>query len=289
MKRRGWIILGILVLLVVILALYRYYQGLGTLAPMSEPERPVVIALFGVDKKYDISGECVEDAMTADSTVLAFLKESPKSVTFLVIPGNAMVKDSQWEGRMMGEVFTLGGAKGLVDLLQSTMDIPIAKHVSVDYQGFVELINVIGGISVMVDRPVVFVDRLGGFEASLDAGVQHLDGEQALAYARFVEETTGEVARLERHKQIILQIVKQIVSKLDLSKVDDVYSILKANMTTDLSLDDVLRLASYAKDLTEENISILLVPGSLREDYWVIDEQNLEKILIESYGLRNVN
>lgn len=289
MKRRGWIILGILVLLVVSLALYRYYQGLGTLAPMSEPERPVVIALFGVDKKYDISGESVKDATTADSVVVAFLKETPRSVTFLVFPGNVLVDEPEWEGRMIGEVFALGGVDGVLDSLQRAMGVPIAKYVSVDYQGFVELINVIGGISVVIGSPMVFVDSLGGFEATLDAGTQQLDGEQALAYARFVEDAKGEVARLERHKQIILQIIKQVMSRFDVSKVDDVFSIVKSNVVTDLSLDDFLRLASYAKDLTEDDISIMLIPGALEENHWVIDQEGLEGILLEAYGTKNVN
>lgn len=287
MKRQGWIILGILVLLVVILVLYRYYQGLGTIAPMAEPEAPVVIAIFGVDKKYDLSGEFVEDAMTADSTVLAFLKESPKNVTFLVFPGNAIVEDSEWEGRTIGEVFALGGAEGLVDLLGRVVGNPVSKYVSIDYQGFMELVDLMGGISIAVDRPIAFVDRLGGIETSLDAGTQHLDGEQVLAYARFVDEATGEAERLERHKKIIMEIARQLISKLDLSKVDDVYSIFKANVSTDFTLDDILRLSTYAKDLAEGDISTVLVPGSFEEEFWIVDKAGLDRILQEVYELRD--
>lgn len=279
--------MGVLVLIVLILIVYKYYRGLGTLGPMSESEKPVVIACFGIDKKYDLTGEILEDAVTADTIVVAFLDEPSRNTTFLVIPGDTVVDDDEWEGRMIGDVYALGGVDGLVDLLERIMDVSVSRHVTIDYQGFVELVDLIDGIDVVIDSSVVFVDRMGGYEISLDTGTQHLQGEQALAYVRYVEEASGEIGRLERQKQIVSQMVKHTISKIDLSKVQNVYNIFAGNVLTNLSLDDALRLASFGVNVAEENVSVMLVPRLSREDYWVIDKEGLEEMLVEIRGLRN--
>lgn len=134
--------------------------------------------------------------------------------------------------------------------------IPIQYYAKVDFTGFTDAIDAVGGIDVVVPKRIVDYSypleegKVGTFE--IDAGPQHLDGETALKYARSRHSTT-DFDRSARQQQILkalLQKVKQDKIVNSPSKILALWNIFTGHTQTDLQPGELLALARIASGLT---------------------------------------
>ena len=133
----------------------------------------------------------------------AFEKLSIPRDTFAAVPGQ--------ENQKINGAYAFGGAKLQVQTVEQLLGIDIDHVAIVDFAGFVDFIDAIGGVKVTLPRPVCNVIS-GTFELDLNQGERTLNGEKALALARTRTSTCGDddIDDLTRTKfqQLILQGIK---------------------------------------------------------------------------------
>ena len=149
-------------------------------------------------------------------------------------------------------------ATGTIPVIEDILGIKIHYYATVDFTAFKEIIDTLGGIDIVV--PETLHDTSYPNEANrgyitfhIDAGLQHLDGDTALKYARS-RHSTSDFSRSLRQQLIIMGIKDKVLnSGLDLKMVPELYSQYRAYITTNVSLQEMLRSVQYIQTLDEFN------------------------------------
>jgi LCP family protein required for cell wall assembly len=146
-----------------------------------------------------------------------------------------------------------------------------AFHVNVDHyawvglRGFVNIIDSLGGVDIVVSHPMVendfpddlnpnSSDRYGYLQFFIAAGPQHLNGVTALEYVRARHaDRIGDFGRSQRQQQVLLQL-KQKLKGIDLSTVPSLVQDLQHEFRTDLTVPEILGLARTMLGLKSSDI-----------------------------------
>lgn len=161
-----------------------------------------------------------------------------------------------------GELFKLpgGGPALTIKTVEDFLGIPIQYYAQIDFTAFEKMIDDIGGICmnvpVQVDAGVL--DEHG--TTIVKPGYQCLSGKVALGYARARDVVQGvaggDVQRSQDQQRVIMAVRDKVLSNLPalVTQAVPLYNELASGVHTDLSLDDILRLAMLAKDIPSGSI-----------------------------------
>ena len=161
----------------------------------------------------------------------------------------------------LGEVYSYpdGGGPGLaMDTVEELLGVPIDYYAQIDFSAFVDFINELGGIEVDIPKKIK-VDPLGDNNSrTLKKGKQLLNGKLALAYARARYTEGADFDRAQRQQQVIMAVRDRILNLKMLpsliTKSGRLYRKFSSGIRTNLTLDEVVRLAWLASQVPEENI-----------------------------------
>ena len=142
------------------------------------------------------------------------------------------------------------------------VDLDLQYFMRIDFKGFVEIVDGLGGITVEVPEDIYDPSYpnstdTGTIVFQMEAGLQDLDGETALKYARTRHSARGDYDRSAR-QQLILDAIRQKALSSDVltspSKLKDVYDAISDNFDTDLNFGEITSLAGFAKELESSGI-----------------------------------
>lgn len=151
----------------------------------------------------------------------------------------------------------------------------IHYYVSIDFVGFRDLVNALGGVTVDVDKaindqnyPADYFDSDGNYHKTngykpfvLSAGTQKMDGETALKYARS-RYSTSDFDRSDRQQKIILAIKDKALTAGVLSnpkKIANILSILGSHIRTDISSNEYSAFINMIKKVSLNSINKLVI------------------------------
>jgi LCP family protein required for cell wall assembly len=165
-----------------------------------------------------------------------------------------------------GEALKLpgGGPALAMKTVSLFLGVPIQYYVQVDFDTFVEMIRLVGGIDVYVYRDYK-LKRLGGGKDVIKitcCGMRHLTGAAALAYARCRSVSQGcddgDVGRAHRQQQVILAIRDRVLDPKRfpelMAQAPGLYNTLQAGIRTNIPLEDGLKLASLVSEVPLDQI-----------------------------------
>lgn len=239
------------------------------------------ILVIGLDVADDET-----EAARSDSIIVVSVDPSGGPISMLSVPRDLYVPIATYgENRIntayfLGEVkdYPGGGPALLRTTLEQTLGIPIDYYVSVDFDGFRELIDEIGGVSISVETDIYdpeFPDGNGGtMVISIPAGEYTMDGELALQYARS-RHTTSDFDRAARQQRLLLAIrdavlVRESMPSL-LTKLPVIYGTLSQSVRTDMSLDDLINLTRLASTLDLKDVQGAVIDSTMTTRY-ITDE-----------------
>jgi LCP family protein required for cell wall assembly len=243
-------ILSIAFLLIVSLAVsatgYWWYKSRVEPSPL--PERVHVLVL-GIDY---VPGAA---ARRSDTIFVASLREG--DVRILSIPRDTHVKFPDGRVEKVNAAYALGGAELARRVISNFLGVEIKYYIVINYEGFEKLIDLVGGVTLTVDKPLK--DEKTKPPIDIPAGTQKFNGKMALGYVRYRDPTTGDLGRLQRQRQLIEALLRQRASSLpDLQQF-----IATAQKFIETNLAPVLlyRLAQRLHDLKPEQVQIKQIPG----------------------------
>lgn len=164
--------------------------------------------------------------------------------------------------------------------------LPIHGYAAVNMSAIPELNDIVGGVDV-----TVLEDMTSEVSAFAEGAVVHLEGQDALTYVRYRDRNAFGSAdqRLARQKQYLTEFIgaAKIAAKEDIATVVRLYQTAAPMMTTDITLDEAVYLASQALDyrLESEDFHMLAgenVMGERFEEYY-IDEVALYELILEIF------
>ena len=190
-----------------------------------------------------------------DTIILAGLNKKNETITLFSLPRDFYVKyPESGYGRINGvyERYILEGEDVAMQKLSETISMITGKnidfYVNIDFQGFIEIVDALGGVEVTLEKNFAdyeYPDGNRGYKTFiLREGTWVLDGEVALMYARS-RHSTSDFDRSLRQQEIISGIKKkagELGYLKDRKKILELYDIFKEYVVTDLSLTDMVKL-----------------------------------------------
>ena len=204
-------------------------------AAQSDPASGYVnIILLGSDRREDNA------TWRTDTMIVVSVDTDRKVVRLLSIPRDLWVNipghgnDRINTADMWGELAQAGTGPDLVkQTILESLGIPIDYYVRADFDGFVEIIDAIGGVEVDVECPLTDIE--------LEPGIQHMDGELALLYARS-RITTNDFDRSRRQRKLLMALWSKAKSTDIITRIPALWSAMAGTFDTDMPLSQVLSL-----------------------------------------------
>ena len=226
----------------------------------------VTILLLGIDERQQESGPWRTDTMilvTLDPvTMKAGILSIPRDL-WVPIPdvGNDQPQRIN-TAHFLGDLYDYpgGGPALAMKTVEYNFGIPVDYYVRINFQGFIKLIDLIGGIDVYVDKPIndpTYPDNNYGYDPLyIEPGWHHFDGEMALKYARS-RHGSSDFDRARRQQQVILAALDRVAS-LDLlpqlaKNADEIYATLEDSVSSNMTLDEMLALGNLALQVDREH------------------------------------
>ncbi|TSB48577.1 LCP family glycopolymer transferase [Alkalicoccobacillus porphyridii] len=193
---------------------------------------PVSFLIAGIDARGD------DLAGRSDTMILVTVNPGERSVKMLSIP-----RDTRTEiiGRgtieKINHAHAYGGAAMAMDSVENLFDVSIDHYVTINMEGFKELIDALGGVTVNND----FAFESSGY--TFPEGQQFLSGDEALAYSRMrYEDPRGDLGRAARQREILEAVMNEAAQFSSITKANDILNVVGGSVRTDMSLDQMWTL-----------------------------------------------
>lgn len=244
---------------------------LNSLAVTDSPSDPFYMLLIGADKSEDreASGE-YGGAYRTDSMILARVDPKEKEVTLISIPRDTRINLPGYGEQKINAAYAFGGASLAVDTVSDLADVPISHYAEIDFDGFKAVVDALGGIEV--DVPMEINDDMAG--GHVDAGLQTLNGEQALILCRsrhnYDDIGNGDAIRAANQRLVLSAIMEKVMNS-DVATITNTVSTLAEYVTTDYSVTGLIGLAQAMIGMdVSNNVYTAAVPTTsvYENDLW---------------------
>lgn len=190
-----------------------------------------------------------------------------------------------------GQQPTTNGAKMVMETISDFLDIPVKYYVKVDFNGFEQVIDELGGLMIEVERDMNYHSVADHTNIELKKGLQLLDGKQVLDYARFRKSSDGkdssDFERNERHQKIIRTFVGKLGSFKGVSNIVDIMEIAGDHIKTNLTPDEMKDLLWKYKGINKSDIYSIQMTSFWENPYVYIDKNELLRVQNELKKAQN--
>lgn len=219
---------------------------------------PFTMLLVGVDTRG-------EENSRSDSMLLAVINPDRKSLSLIPIPRDMYVQVENHGAEKLNHTMFYGGIPLLKKTIEQTFGIHIHRYMTVDFEGFKRLVDEIGGVEIEVKKRMKYTDPTDDTFIDLKKGVQVLDGEKALYYARYRKSDFGrddsDEERSERQIELIKAIIEQGKDKVSVFKIFSFFDIAGDHIKTDLTKDEIQLLLLTYRDFSPDQIEKTTIQG----------------------------
>ena len=198
----------------------------------------------------------------ADAIMLVTYDVPNQKVGMLSIPRDTLVDESY--PKINSSLHA--GIENLQSVVSELVGYPIDFYITIDLDGFVELVDAVEGVEFDVPVEMYYSDPTQDLRIFYQPGVQHLTGQQAMEVCRFRKNADGtgyplgDVQRSETVRNMMTTVAKKLVSNI--GKVDQFIEILQRNIETNLSATDLAWFATRAISLNlSTGVSGSTLPG----------------------------
>ncbi|MGC8780072.1 MAG: LCP family protein [Anaerolineae bacterium] len=241
--------------------------------PPSPLDQTNNILVMGMDQRPD-------EAAWRTDTIMVVAVDAPGNRVGIIsvprdlyvdIPGYGMgrINQADYLGETSG--YPDGGPALLRRVLTETLGIPTQHYVRIRMEGLVKLVDALGGVTVVLDCPLYErtpndASPNGVEDWTLPAGPVLLDGESARKFATYRYVST-DFGRARRQQQLIWAIRDRALQLDIIPRIPELWRALSEMFVTDLSLLDVLKLATFGINLRPENVHGTVLGDDVMEYY----------------------
>ena len=233
---------------------------------------PVTVLILGIDERVQ-----EEDFWRTDTMILATLNPVTMEAGVLSIPRDLWVPIPGYTENRINTAHALGDAYDhpgggpalAVETVEYNLGVEITYYVRVNFQAFIDIVDLIGGIEVDIPEPIdddcYPTADYGCEQLHFDPGVQRLYGEMALKYARVRHTSGGDFDRARRQQQVIRAILKQVTATKTLpqlaARAPEIWKTVEDSTKIDpnLQLDEIIALANLATQVNPDDIRFRVI------------------------------
>lgn len=255
------------------------------LQPVTSYGEPFYMLLIGSDKR---EGESDADGARSDTNIVVRIDPSKNQATLVSIPRDTMIDIDGYGTNKFNAAYNYGGAASTIREATQLTGVGISHYAEVDFNSLVSLVDAVGGVDVMVDERIDDPDADGTTDNPdwehiiIEAGMQHLDGDAALTFARSRQYTDGDFTRTSNQRKLIEALLDKVLA-LPATELPGVIQAAAQCVTTDMNVSDIISLARQFKDGGDLTMYSALLPSITGYvdgiSYVFADEDAVEKMM----------
>ena len=239
------------------------------------PDGPLNVLVLGVDERPDSD---VEGSRT-DTIMLVQVVPKTGEVKLLSVPRDLLVEIEPGEEDRINAAYSYGGIEETMGALQGYAQVPIEHYAVVDFEGFRDVINAMGGVEIDVEDEIP--PKYG-----IKDGLQTLNGAQALFYARYRGTTGGDLDRIQHQQRLIAALRSKAFGWDTVTKLPHIARVMNRNVETNLAFDEALSLGRLLISREHAQMTASQLKGTPKtlpngEEVLVPDQEANEAILAQ--------
>lgn len=238
------------------------------------------VLLLGCDEDRSYGGKKVlRQNARSDMMLVARLDFKTKQITGVSIPRDTLADLPGYREQKINAYHSIGGKDLSKRAVERLLGLTIDKVIVLDYEIFQEIVDLVGGVDVFIDKKLKYTDRRGGLFIDLKPGLQHLNGYDAMCFVRY-RHGDSDFARQARQKDFLLAM-RDAVRK-DPVVISDVANKAAQMLEDDFSLEEIAAIVNFAQKVGSDNIRMGQIPVFDAPNYNLrVDRRNLRKTLEE--------
>ena len=199
-------------------------------------------------------------ARRSDTMMLASIDTAENKASLISIPRDLYVKYPGGKFYRINAAYAIDGAELARNMVSNFLGVPIKFYMVVDYEGFKEIVDLMGGVEITVERPLKYTDEAGNLNIDIEAGEQTLNGEEAMGYVRY-RGNQSDLQRINRQQKFLKALLQGGVNLEGWSQIKDVINTGRKYAKTNLSLMDMYDLGRTLKGLSTEDFDMITLSG----------------------------
>lgn len=240
---------------------------------IEKDHKPFSVLLLGVD-----TGDLGRvDQGRSDVMMVVTVNPNTNQTTITSIPRDTLTEIVGYGTEdKINHAYAFGGTAMAANTVQNLLDIPIDFTISVNMQGFSDIVDAVGGVTI---TPAVSFDQRG--YSFIEGQTVHMDGDQALAYSQNRYDSGGDYGRQERQRQLIEALLAEVIDFSLLYRYNDILMSLQDNVSTDLTFNEIVTLSRHYTSAVSEIINYQLSGHGEMIDgiyYEIIESESLNSI-----------
>lgn len=266
-------------------------QGLSSILQY-QIARPVNLLLMGVDRTLNaVPGSPESFSGRTDTMLLARLDPQDHTLRLLSIPRDTRIETPRLTVPKINQANADGGAVLAAQAVSETLNnIPIDRYVRVNTEAFKALIDLVDGIEVYVPERMKYEDKTQKLFIDLQPGLQTLNGEEAEQFARFRHDANGDIGRVQRQQVLLKALKDKLQNPSIIPRLPKIITTLQSYIDTNLSLDELLAVANFGRDLQPKELRMVMLPGRFstpkeyQYSYWIMSPKGRDRIMEDYFN-----
>jgi LCP family protein required for cell wall assembly len=229
-----------------------------SLTPQRKPSEPFYILLLGADMRVG------ETMARSDSLILARVDPVRKRIALISIPRDTKADIPGYKTQKINAAMQIGGPPLVIETVKQLTGLPITHFVQVNFWGFKDMVDAIGGVYVAVPERINDIKAANHDESAalVEKGYQKLDGKHALTFVRSRDYAAGDYIRMKNQQAFIKALLKQTLQAKNVFSIGAITQAMLHNVVTDMSLQQVLALVNDFKDMNPNAVETATMPST---------------------------
>jgi len=196
----------------------------------------------------------------SDTVMIAHVDLKTLQSRVLSVPRDLRVKlpNGSWDklahSYVYGRQRENDGVEWVRESVHGLLGINPTYYFVIKFDGFVKLVDAIGGVDIEVEKALSYRDRAQGLVIDIPAGPQHMDGEQLLKYVRFRHDLLGDIGRMQRQQKAMHAIIRALKRGRAYSRIPAIVGAMSDAFESNLRIDQITALARTVPDIQDEFI-----------------------------------
>ena len=249
------------------------------------------ILLLGIDHRPD---EPIEGSRS-DTIMVVSIDPPSKSVVMISVPRDLYVTIPGFYQQRINVAHAVGGPALVAQTIQANFGIKIDNFARVDFSGFEQVVNAVGGVTIDVERPVKDdeypTEDYGTMRLFIPPGPILMDGRTALMYARS-RHSESDFGRSKRQQRVLIALRERAMQMNIVSKVPTLLGIAQKAIATDLNAGEMVSLGRLGLEIERDRIRTLVVDenyadpilGPNGENFLQPRRQDIQRAILRAFS-----
>lgn len=255
---------------------------------------PVNLLLMGVDIG-DPKSKSIDDPKRTDTLILINYDPIIDEINMVSIPRDTLIKING-KNLKINSAHAIGGVNYTIQAVEALLDLDINYYGKVDYRGFREIIDAIGGIDMKINRRMDYDDPSQNLSIHFKKGeIAHLDGEKAEEFFRWRKNNDGtgladgDIGRIENQHLLIEKVIDKIKSPAYAAKI---LPVIPKYVETNMKPEEIIKYGYLLARTEKDKVSMVTLKGDTdyidNLSYFIYDRRQNKELLSKLHNSSDI-